>query len=201
MRRRSRSVLQEGATPDTTSGSLTVHFSIQSDSNAAAEVQRMLAHTIMDEEFSASLALAGLRLTGFVMQAMAMGEPTPTIPPVADAVAALPGFVDMSTTPICTHCAPPGPPPGPPVPLVDQYDMWWLVSASAGFVIIVGGLCICVMRRRTPRSPRMSWMEEDLARKEAELHSSSEEHHDHGEDLNFDEFHVQPVKKSMCTIQ
>ncbi len=101
-------------------GSLVVHFSIATDSASAPVIQRELASAIMDESLTDALMLAGLQLTGDVMQALSMAEPTAAIPEPTAAAAALPGFVGFDE-PACPHCEPPpprppAPPPSPPAP-------------------------------------------------------------------------------------
>jgi hypothetical protein len=183
------------------SGSVVVHFSILSDSNAAPLLQSTLARAIMDESYTAQLTAAGLNdLTGYIMLALAMDAPTASIPPPTDDAAALPGFVSFGQ-PHCAHCAPP---PAPPGPLVSSYDIWWLVSASAGFVILVGALVLCIRRARSQEPPscrRMQWMDDHeaaVAAPQASVHGVQESH-DHGEDLDFEGFHFKQ-EKSRCAL-
>jgi hypothetical protein len=174
--------------------SVVVHFSILSDSNAAPQLQSALARAIMDESYTAQLTAAGLNdLTGYIMTALAMGEPTASIPPPSDDAAALPGFSSFGE-PHCAHCAPP---PAPPGPLVDAYDIWWLVSASAGFVIVAGAIVLCIRRARVQRpcSRRIDWMDDATAAAKATV-----EDHDHGEHLDFEAFHVITPQKSRCVL-
>jgi hypothetical protein len=167
------------------SGSLVVHFSVKTDSIAAVALQARLADSIMSEDFSDSLLDAGMHITGFVMMALSMGEPTAAIPDATDAAEGLPGFVSFPE-PVCAHCV-------VEEPLISlKYDLWWLVSGGAGFLMLLA-LAHWACKRHCRRVRRPASTPLDIEKIEAFKLADIEE------EMQLDTFHFH-VEKKRCAI-
>jgi hypothetical protein len=170
--------------------SITVHFSIQTDSSSSAALQGSLSHAIMDESLTDGLMQQGMRLTGYVMQALSMSAPTADVPEPSEAPGAseLPGAV-FYDEPRCVHCE-------VKKPVISlKYDLWWLVSGGAGLIMILLALYVCVSRRAATKRRVSLPVTLDVASREprANLEKVSGE-------VDLDTFHFVHEKKVRCCM-
>jgi len=180
-RRRLQQLDGVAGTSDDVAVGAVIHFSVRTNHVAAVQLQDEMSSGIMDETITMDLKAAGLALTGHVLPAMTLSEPTSSIPNMTVGQA-LPQFV-MYDVPLCTHCT-------DDAFKLDHRSAWWLTICGAAAAVLLLICFFCVKRRCCGKGSHP-----------VAPHHSGDEEGDPDAEGALETFHFKHQPRRCCAIQ